>query len=235
MGEANFKTIEKRLLRGGVSPKHVKRTIRELNHHYADLVAKVKSDGASAAEASNLAGKRLGSDDQIVRKVLNRPELISWAHRWPWMIYGIGPVVGYFLLVVLIAGAIGVWLGIADERLSREAFFDMLTAGWVRFLFEHFTLLILHPLSTITAALICFIAAKREMPILWPVVGVVLVCVFGSGLDAHFEIPGTPDGPGSFGAGWGPSWTMLGQGMLSSGLILSGYLWWRARHANIVA
>lgn len=230
MDGPDFKAIKRRLLRGGVAPGHVKRTIRELGHHQADLVADARSTGASPEEAAMLARRRLGSDDRIVRAVLSRPELKSWAHTWPWAIYAVAPLVCYCLVIVLIAGSIGIWLEIAHERLTQEAFFNMVTIGWVRFLFEHFTLLILHSLSVVAAAVICYIASQRDMPVLWPAIGVVVVLVFGSGLNAFFHYPDTPEGPGSFGGGVGASWRTLAQGTLSSVVILAAYLGWRRRH-----
>lgn len=86
MPESNYKTIEKRLLKGGVAWKHVRRTIRELHHHYLDLVAKAEADGEFPDDTEMLAKQRLGTEDQIVREVLSRPELKSLAHRVPWLI-----------------------------------------------------------------------------------------------------------------------------------------------------
>jgi len=39
MHEPDFHSLRERLLRGGVAPKHVRRTIAELRDHHADLFA----------------------------------------------------------------------------------------------------------------------------------------------------------------------------------------------------
>ena len=227
MPEPDFRTIERRLLQGGVAPRHVRRTVRELGHHYADLLSKAQADGAPAAEAAILARERLGSEDEIVKEVLRRPELKSWAHRRPWMFYGVAPLVLYWALIVLVVAPIGVWLNIADDHLSREEFFDMVNVVWVRFIFENFTALILHPLAIVIGAAVCLIAAKRDMPLLWPVIGGVLVAFFGSGLDhlplaephlraGAFGLPVVPghDGHGirrqPLGPGRGPGGDLVG-------------------------
>jgi hypothetical protein len=78
-----FATLRLELLRGGVSPLYVERTILELTEHYEDLENDALGAGMSAEDAARTAVTRLGSDETIAAAVLARPELLSWSHRWP--------------------------------------------------------------------------------------------------------------------------------------------------------
>jgi len=71
------------LLRSGISPRHVRRTIDELNDHYEDLVEQALSDGATRLEAEKSASERLGHARDIVLAARAQPELRSWAFRFP--------------------------------------------------------------------------------------------------------------------------------------------------------
>ena len=81
MREPDFHLLRERLLRGGVAPKHVRRTIAELRDHHTDLFAEAFSRGCSVEDAEREASIRLGDEDSLAAEVLARPELRSWAHR----------------------------------------------------------------------------------------------------------------------------------------------------------
>jgi hypothetical protein len=78
-----FAALRLELLRGGVSPLYVERTILELTEHYEDLEDDALGAGMSAEDAARTAVARLGSDQTIAAAVIARRELLSWSHRWP--------------------------------------------------------------------------------------------------------------------------------------------------------
>jgi hypothetical protein len=78
-----FAALRHELLRGGVSPLYVERTILELGDHCEDLERDALAAGLSAEEAARSALKLLGSAETIAAAVIARPELRSWSHRWP--------------------------------------------------------------------------------------------------------------------------------------------------------
>lgn len=78
-----FGALRLELLRGGVSPLYVDRTILELSEHYEDLQSDALESGLSRDAAAQAAHARLGSVETIAAAVLARPELLSWSHRWP--------------------------------------------------------------------------------------------------------------------------------------------------------
>lgn len=78
-----FDVLERELLRGGVSPVYVRRTLLELAEHCADLEQDALARGLPADEAVDAALAALGSEQAIADAVLARPQLKDWAHRWP--------------------------------------------------------------------------------------------------------------------------------------------------------
>jgi hypothetical protein len=80
---AQFEVLRHELLRGGVSPIYVERTILELGEHYEDLERDALAAGLSSEEAAQAARRTLGDEQSILAAVLARPELLSWSRRWP--------------------------------------------------------------------------------------------------------------------------------------------------------
>lgn len=78
-----FASLRLELLRAGVSPLYVDRTILELGEHYEDLETDALASGLSAQEAAEIALTRLGSHEAIAAAARAHPELLSWSHRWP--------------------------------------------------------------------------------------------------------------------------------------------------------
>ena len=83
MPNREFEALRLELLRGGVSPIYVERTIIELGEHYEDLERDALGAGMSREEAAKAAHTALGSEQTIIHAVLARPELLSWSRRWP--------------------------------------------------------------------------------------------------------------------------------------------------------
>ena len=80
---AQFESLKLELLRGGVAPVYVERTILELSEHCEDLENDALAGGLAKDEAARLALAQLGSDRSIVAAVLAQPELLVWTRRWP--------------------------------------------------------------------------------------------------------------------------------------------------------
>jgi len=83
MPEPDFDRLCDRLLDEGVAPRHARRTTQELREHYADLRAELIADGMAAALAERTASRQLGPLDDLARVISARPELRSWAYRYP--------------------------------------------------------------------------------------------------------------------------------------------------------
>ena len=83
MREAQLESLRLELLRGGVSPLYVDRTIVELREHYADLESAALAAGQPPAEAARSAAAALGHENELLAAVLARHELLSFSTRWP--------------------------------------------------------------------------------------------------------------------------------------------------------
>lgn len=80
---ADFQQLETRLLNAGIAPRHVRRTVTELREHLDDLIDAELASGSDMATARSLAMREMGSLESVVVAMRARPELLSWAHRYP--------------------------------------------------------------------------------------------------------------------------------------------------------
>ena len=83
MREGQFESLRLELLRSGVTPVCVERTIRELEDHFSDLESAALENGVDAAEATRVALAALGSEQAIAAAVLGHPELLTFSTRYP--------------------------------------------------------------------------------------------------------------------------------------------------------
>jgi len=114
MGKDNLIQLRNTLLQGGVAYKHVKRFIGELKDHSADLEREATNNGSDLLTAKGEANTRIGDPELLVQEMLQRPELKSYAARYPktCKIFAVVlPVFSYFLMNILLILAI---IGIAE-------------------------------------------------------------------------------------------------------------------------
>lgn len=83
MREAQFESLRLELLRSGVTPVYVERTILELTEHYCDLESAALAAGLGADEAARIAHDTLGSERAIAAAILTHPELLTFRTRHP--------------------------------------------------------------------------------------------------------------------------------------------------------
>lgn len=108
--------LQNDLLRAGVAPRHVRRTVAELTDHYDDLVGNALADGADRAAAEKSALRDLGDLRDIAAAIRAQPGLRSWANRFPYVALIVYPLTYVALLPaipimagVAHAGALGRW------------------------------------------------------------------------------------------------------------------------------
>jgi len=63
MDNVKLARLAERLLRAGVAPRYVRRSVEELRAHRADLMAQLSADGLDTSEAGRVVDDRLGSID----------------------------------------------------------------------------------------------------------------------------------------------------------------------------
>jgi hypothetical protein len=83
MPDARFESLRLELLRGGVNPLYIDRTIVELGEHYADLENAALAAGQTPVDAARNAAAALGHERELVAAILARQELLSFRTRWP--------------------------------------------------------------------------------------------------------------------------------------------------------
>jgi hypothetical protein len=228
MHEARFANIAKQLLRGGVAPRHVRRTVFELSVHFEDLLGELRARGLSEGDAATEASARLGAE-AMVAEVLARPELRSWMRRKPIVAFVLLPVAAYLALFVS-----GITLLIGGIELAEKALGIALARS------EGLQLLVGAVLPGIAwllpagvAAACCGIALIRRAPLRWPIVGSAVISLIGATTNAQLRLPPLVDQP-EFGAGVGFSTSEMSQPLLRAGAtlvaVLIPYLWlWRAQ------
>ena len=83
MPDGQFEPLRLELLRSGVTPAYVERTILELVEHYADLESAGLASGLGADEAARAARAALGKEGELLAAILARPELLTFSTRYP--------------------------------------------------------------------------------------------------------------------------------------------------------
>ena len=83
MREGQFESLRLELLRSGVTPVYIERTILELEEHYSDLENAALASGVDAHEAARIALATLGNERAIAAAVLAQPALLTFSTRYP--------------------------------------------------------------------------------------------------------------------------------------------------------
>ena len=229
MREPDFDSLKERLLRGGVAPKHVRRTIAELRDHHTDLFAESFARGCSLEEAGREASIRLGDENALAAAVIARPELRSWAHRWPWVAYCLTPTALFLTAFVGLSAFAGVSGVVHLDFYTFAKRWGVLAAG-VR-LFATFGLPLLFGIVC------CVVAGQRRADVRWPVIGVVAMSIIGGALTLDVVWPHGPTARGALALRLavppfpGSASTAL-RALVTCALTLGPYLWWRRRAAS---
>lgn len=98
MREPDFTILRARLLENGIPPRHVRRTLGELEDHYRDLVDEAAVNGVSLEDARAQATARLGDMDEVIAGMLASPDLRGWAYRHPRIAVVLYPIACLFAL-----------------------------------------------------------------------------------------------------------------------------------------
>jgi hypothetical protein len=172
--------LARRLLRGGVGLQRVRRTLRELRDHRADLVDRMVEQGQDHAAATSEARQLLGDRDALAAQMIARPELRSRTRRFAWLLFVLGPM-PMIAATAYVVAAIGVGVGVALESVglisTREISANLSN---------------LHPLTiavrvllqwvapVLVGLVLCRAAARRLMPAIWPVCALAIVALTSS-------------------------------------------------------
>jgi hypothetical protein len=181
MPQPRFDRLSERLLTAGIAPRHVRRYVRELGDHFEDLVREERAGGATRELAETRALSRLGNDDDLANAMLSQPELRSLMSRFPWAVFGIGPLV---LLALSIYGAQQLELqllnltGYVVNSLMRVTP-SLTTARWATLVFTGYNTLIVYGAPLAFAWLFYWVGSRQRMPMAWIATGVAILCILG--------------------------------------------------------
>ena len=83
MPRPDFSTLKKELLAAGISPRHTRRALTEIDEHFDDIVDEAVADGLDRADAERLAVQAIGDLSEVAHAMAEQPELKSWAWHYP--------------------------------------------------------------------------------------------------------------------------------------------------------
>jgi hypothetical protein len=227
MPNHSFSSVRERLLQGGVAPRHVERTLFELEGHFADLLAELELAGHSRDASESLATSRLGSDDVIVASVMARPELRSHARRWPWLVFGLLPLAALIGLSLTSLFLFSCVIEYAENSAGLRPGTSPILRGLAEFLAADVQWII----PTAVSGMCYLEAARRRASMKWPLTGTTVVALL-AGL-TQVKLGWSADAPKGFISG-GFGFTSDYTGFVATlraafilTLTLIPYLWWQ--------
>jgi hypothetical protein len=188
-----FSHLAECLLRGGIPPHLVKRTVAELQDHYIDLYGEAVFRGLSAQEAEQEALLHIGKEQDLINEALSQKALRSWSSRYPWAIYGLWPS-----LFAILVGAIPIWifeplLTISDD-MTVYLMPDWMQSPLIQNLTNGVFFLASYIIPLIIAGYVCHQASIRRDALRWPIFGIVLLCTIAGSYNVSIiwpDLPGT--------------------------------------------
>jgi hypothetical protein len=233
MRDPTFRELRWTLLRSGIAPKHVKGMLKELRHHYAELHEAATNSGLSPEAANDKAMADLGDPNLIVTEALAKPELQSWAQRWPWLIYGVLPLVTPIILTLSL-GLLTIVAVDSDFIVSRTQARPVHT--WIAEALHGMRLFIMYVLPVLLAAGWAGYAARRNAPLFGPTAAILLVAAGGCGVNLYVDLPTEVGEMGQIGGGWGYFGHFWNDNLMRLGatvaIVLGPYLVWRHNLKN---
>jgi hypothetical protein len=236
----DFDGLREKLLRAGIAPRHVRRTLGELRHHHDDLIAEERAHGVTGAAAEAAARERLGTDEALAAAVLAKPGLRSVAARLPWLVFAVLPpftalLVSLLLVIAMLLAGVASGAIIPDHRNISHLVpaWYVWTAGGTMFAVNFL-------IPGLLAFLLAWLAQRQRMKLAWPVLGMVLILLLSvhgefhvngkGGMIANFGTVIPWKGP--FGPG-GIDWLVF---LAQAALLCLPLAWlWRARQRSEAA
>ena len=93
MHELHLERYARELVKVGIAPRHVRRTMIELAEHADDLLEEARAAGASDEQAQQRALSELGDPTTIAAVARSQPQLLSWAYRFPQLALVVYPLI----------------------------------------------------------------------------------------------------------------------------------------------
>lgn len=233
MDERRIASLREGLLRIGLAPSRVQRALREIQTHHRDLFDEARGRGASEVQARAEAEERLGSDELMIARYAELPELRAWSRRWPALWFTLMPLLSYLVL----GAATMLILMFAAHGLSNTLHHVELAQATTRGIDLSAQVLFLGFYPWLVATAFGLLAYRRQVSLKWLVVAICVVSLLASLINVSVVLTGTtsPAGaPGEFGAGIGFSAESLPLQLLRAIAVAGfalGAVWLVARRA----
>jgi len=198
-----FDELRERLLLAGVAPRHVRRYLRELADHLADLRADEERLGRAPAQAEVAALARLGGVEDLSRAMIEQRQLRSWCARAPWAVFGLGaPLLlggAYSVACLILWSGWRIFLPGAESPFVRLDGPAVYYFGVGRLLYFTAPVLVGWGLGVL--------AIRQRLRPAWLIVGLAAIALLGSAAQVHASGPAVPGVVGhvSMGFAFGPS------------------------------
>ena len=223
-----FDRLEDRLLRGGIAPRHVRRTLTELRDHYDDALQDEQTKGVG--DAAQAAWQRLGTENDIAQSVLARRELHALSARFPRVVFGAGPLVLWFAFTALTLTPFAFGLNAARETglIGPPGAPD---PAWFEVPFNALCFFYLRILPIMIGAVMVTVAAQQRLALSWPLSGAGVIAVLSALSTYHIKFVTTPGEKGELSIGFGVSADELPYSLamvaLNLMLIVAAYIVWQ--------
>jgi hypothetical protein len=238
-----FEALRERLLQGGIAPRHVRRYLRELEEHYADLYAAQREAGFEPKDADIRARALLGEDENLAQAMLQQRDFRSISARFPWLVFPLAPlpavIAGLALPLLLLIGLsklYGFWIDASE----------FVVPGWYRLLAQLLLGAAWFAVTPLATLALTIIICRQRLSLLWLLPCILLLLPLITDLHGDFptaaEIRQHKGNYFSVGLGWawgdwstggGQNWAIL-PGRLGKELA-SGIYWGLARQLLILA
>ena len=223
-----------RLTEAGVRPSVVRRVRAELHDHAESLrdAARESAPGRSSADVERFVRQQLGTPGQLAEVYVSEPRNLSYARRWPRIVFGLLPFLSFQACLVgfvaMVVGGASLIETIWDVDLAHVKY------GWL-----HRTLsgaFWAAPYVAPVLLLVAYRALARRRRAPWDVVlvtaGVLAMAACLTSLE--FAGPGVgPEGRFSVGISLGATWPRLFAGMVVAAAAMGVARRWRRKPRKV--
>jgi hypothetical protein len=194
-----FDELRERLLRAGAAPRHVRRYLRELADHLADLRAEEERAGRSLADAESAAIIRLGGMDDLAKSMIEQRQFQAWSARAPWAIFGLAPL--FLLAGVWFVSLLILWFGWQVFLPGTDTPFGHHPGAHriseLANIYFQLDRLLYFAAPVLVGWGIGLLAARQRLKAIWPSVGFFLIALIGGTAQVHASRTAIPHGLGT--------------------------------------
>lgn len=192
MADRSLESLRIRLVAAGISPRYARRLATELEAHWHDLASDMQQRSVAPNEASTLARKRLGTDEDIAACVLATGRFRSFGRRWPWFVFLLGPVLAFPVLGVAMLILLGLFLIVLPLEFGWLTM-DQAMQLWLL----GFVCMLPAVIGAIAVSTVVY-ARRRLCSMSWTFAGIALLSVIAGLMRLEFG-PATDTLPGTIG------------------------------------